>query len=258
LSSLFDVPAQLALVLSLAASPAGSGPTAAPPVIAAPAEASLEAIAPETAEGPFRFSAGIWYRALKEDASVTDADDVAGSIFCTSSGRYYVPAAAERERILAKRWDDALAARTARSFAERNVKRMAAALARPPTAGELYIAHLLGPEVAVSFIERVEAAPQKTAATQLPDLAEAAPTLLYAHGRALTLAQVYERLTQPVALRARNAGFVAEAANDRPATAVLIMKPTLVGAGHQSAAAADPDESPWRPDVAAAAGARPQ
>jgi hypothetical protein len=258
LSSLFDVPAQLALVLSLAASGAGSGTPAAPPSAEPAAPASLEAIAPETAEGPFRFSAGIWYRALKEDASVNDAEDVAGSIFCTSSGRYYVPAAAERERILAKRWDSALAARTARAFAARNAKRMDEALARRPTAGELYIAHLLGPEVAVSFIRRVEATPEKIAATQLPDLAEAAPTLLYARGRTLTLAQAFERLTQPVALRARNAGFVSEVANERPATAVLVMKPTLVGTGRQGAPAADADERPWRPDVAAAGAAQSQ
>lgn len=257
MSALFDVPAQLAFVLALAAAPAASGPPAASAAIEPSAKPSLEAIAPETAAGPFRFGAGIWYRALKEDASDGEADGVAASIFCTSSGRYYVPAAAERERILAKRWDGALAERTARSFAERNAQRMGEQLERRPTAGELYIAHLVGPEAAVRFIKRAEAAPEKIAATQLPELAAAAPALLYQRGVALTLAQAYQRLTVPVALSARNAGFVAEAKNASRAP-LLVMKPTFAASVHQRSPEADDGASIWRPAVATAGAAQAQ
>ncbi len=153
MSSLFDVPAQLALALSLAASAGGSGSARAHPVYEVPAApTALDIFDLQTVDGPLRFSDALWFRALKESASGPDADDVAGAIFRTSGGRYYVPASAERRRILLKRTDIALAARIARAFAERNAEQMQQDIHRAPTAGELYIAHLFEAYLATNDI----------------------------------------------------------------------------------------------------------
>ena len=237
MSSLFDVPAQLALALSLAASAGANGTARAHPAYEAPvAPTALDIFDLQTVEGPLRFSDALWFRALKESASGPDADDVAGAIFRTSGGRYYVPASAERRRILQKRADIALAARIARSFAERNAEQMQQELQRAPTAGELYIAHLFGPEVAASFIKRVEAGPGKSAAKDMPELARLAPTLVFERGASLTLEQVYDRLTQPFAAL----------------PVVPAMKPSVVEVPRKVSASLRSPATGWRPDIAAA------
>ncbi len=130
MSSLIDVPAQLALLLQLAAATAGSAGPGPQPAVEAAIPASQTAIVLAPLEGPFRFSERIWLRALKEGVPGPDTAEIAGSIFRTSSGRYYVPAAAERSRILRARGDTELAARVARAFAQRNAERMSVALRR--------------------------------------------------------------------------------------------------------------------------------
>jgi hypothetical protein len=237
LSSLFDVPAQLALALSLAASAGGNGSARAHPVYEAPAPpTALDIFDLQTVDGPLRFSDALWFRALKESATGTDAEDVAGAIFRTSGGRYYVPASAERRRILQKRMDVGLAARIARAFGEHNAEQMQQDIQRAPTAGELYIAHLFGPEVAASFIKRVESTPDKSAAKEMPELARLAPTLVFERGASLTLEQIYERLTVPFA-----------------GLAVLpAMKPSVLETPRKSSAGLRSAASGWRPDIAAA------
>jgi hypothetical protein len=122
LSSLLDVPAQLALVLSLAASTAGNEPPTAPVAETAAPAASI-AVTPERLEGPLRFGERAWLRALKEAPTEAGADSYAARIFITSGGRFYIPTAVERRRILDARHDAALAARVARTFAESNARR---------------------------------------------------------------------------------------------------------------------------------------
>lgn len=173
-----------------------------------------------------RFSAGIWLRALKEGAPGNEVSDFSRSIFRTSGGRYYAPAAAERPRILAARRDATLAAHVARAFARRNAQRMRAALHKSVTAGDLYIAHLFGPEAAAEFIKLVAAQPGEPAATHLPKLQRAAPAVLYARAGALTLAQFYERLTDPLSKWPRGVS-AAPPARSQLRHAHLHIKPTL-------------------------------
>lgn len=254
MSSLFDVPAQLAIVLTLAASTAAPGEPGVRAVHNPVVRTSLEVIAPETAEGPFRFSAANWFRALKEDAGALTAADASGSIFCTSSGRYYVPAASERERLLAKRFDAALAQRAASSFAEHNAQRLSTALRRAPSAGDLYIAHVLGPESAITLISRAEAEPTAVALKRLPELARAAPSLVKAQGRPLTLAQVYRRLTEPLASAARGADLAVAAVSERETKPTLAQVAQRAREAVASKGAAGAGTNGWWPDVAAAGG----
>jgi hypothetical protein len=178
--------------------------------------------------GPFRFGERMWLRALKETPPDQDANDYSGSIFKTSGGRYYVPAAAERRRILTARRDAALAGRVARAFALSNAQRLGFALRRPPSAGELYIAHVFGPEAAINFIQLAEAKPDDAAAKHVPELAQAAPSLLNAHGTPLTLAQVYKQLTDRLPRRPSDVGSKpSEPAQEHSSRRLLYLKPTL-------------------------------
>ena len=259
MSSLLDVPAQLALVLSLAASSAGNDPPAAPPqtAVVAPAQAPFDLHA---LEGPFRFSEDIWLRALREGLPAGEGQaDYSGRIFKTSSGRFYVPSAAERRRILDARLNAALAKRVAETFAQNNALRMRAALRRRPTAGDLYIAHVFGPEAAISFIELVDAKPQEIAARQMPELAQSAPGLLYEAGAPLTLAQVYKRLTDPMRKYARSAGVMAAMHAQAKREDSLALKPTLAEASQSAATStsARPAALAWRAEVSLAADVAP-
>ena len=192
MSSLLDVPAQLALVLSLTAATPATEPPRTPP-----ATAPLAAVAAEPLEGPYAFGEGIWLRVLKEDLA-KDGHGYARSIFRTSGGRYYVPRQDERRQILNARNDDALAARAARAFARANAASLRASLNRAPTAGELYLAHLFGPEAAAELIARVRARPAEAAAKHVPELAKLAKDLGGARA-SLTLAELYAGLTASVA-----------------------------------------------------------
>ncbi len=198
LSSLLDVPAQLALALSLAAATAANEPPRAPSAAPTP-PASVAMLVAEPPQGPYRFSEGNWLRALKEDLP-KDGRGYAQSIFRTSGGRYYVPRGVERMQILAGREDEELAGRAARAFARSNARVLRASLRRVPTAGELYIAHLFGPETAASLIAHVRAHPNDVAAKQGPELAAAARDIAgRGTGATLTLGQLYARLTAPFA-----------------------------------------------------------
>jgi len=245
LSSLFDVPAQLALVLSLAASTAGNEPpTALVAENAAPA-ASL-AMTPETLEGPLRFGERAWLRALKEGPGEAGADGYAARIFITSGGRFYVPTAVERRRILDARHDAALAARVARAFAESNARRMRTALGRAPTAGDLYAAHVLGPEAAISLVKAAAEAPDDVVSKTFPEVASALPELSSARANSMTVGQFYRRLSG--ALR------------EPPRLVAIGLKPTMADAPRQRLAdsrAPGTEAIAWQTEVSTADGGRP-
>jgi hypothetical protein len=208
-------------------------------------------------EGPLRFSESIWLRALREGGEA--APEYAGRIFQTSGGRFYVPTAADRRKILAARSDGALASRVARAFADANAKRLRAAVRHPATAGDLYIAHVFGPEAATRFLKLVKSEPQDVASAAAPELAQVAPTLFYSAGKPLTLAQVYRRLVQPLRTYARSAEAVAALRESRE-SALPSLKPTIADAAQSTPGAGVPRAATlaWQAEVSPAAAARPQ
>jgi hypothetical protein len=256
LSSLLEVPAQLALVLTLAASGPGDGAPAAPLAETA-AIASVQALPDASSlEGPYRFSESNWLRALRDDlpASETDAD-YSARIFKTSGGRYYVPAAAERQQILDARSNAALAARAAQAFAADNAVRMRGVLRRPPTAGDLYIAHVFGPEAALGFIQLAAARPSDPAAKQMPALAQSAPELLLTSGAPVTLAQLYKRLTDPMRKFARSSAAAALQGRASREGAALDLKPTLEEASQVNPLSPRAEPLAWHAKVETSGGA---
>ena len=193
MSSLFDVPAQLAMLLSLAASSAAPEPTAAVPGPAVPAD-----VAPlsETLEGPLRLGERSWLRALHDNPA--EAEAIGGHVFVTSGGRYYVPTAAVRKRILEARADPAVATRVARAAAGHNAARMYAALHRKPTAGDLYIAHVFGPEAAITLLKAAGETPEAELQKRFPALAASAAQTEPALPAPVTVGQFYRRLAGAV------------------------------------------------------------
>lgn len=245
MSSLLDVPAQLALVLSLAASAASNDPAgvagAAPPP--QPAQAMLVV---EPLDGPFRFGERNWLRTLKEDMGKEARHSA--RIFRTSGGRYYVPVVEERVQILNARREPGLAKRAAEASARRNARMLGAALNRAPTAGDLYIAHIFGPEAAVAFITLARSKPGTEVARQFPELMAVAPALARGEGGRLTLAEAYARLTAPLAAYETGAPLAARPVEVQPGERPAGEPQSAYARTTFVSGAID-----WRPQVSAAA-----
>jgi hypothetical protein len=132
---------------------------------------------------------------------------------------------------------------------------LALALRRAPSAGELYIAHVFGPEAAINLIQLAEAKPREAAAKHLPELAYVAPGLLGALGAPLTLAQVYKQLTAPLQQRPSDVGSIpGERASEKAKGALLYLKPTIGVVVHRAAvlSALQSQAVAWRAAVSAA------
>jgi hypothetical protein len=66
---------------------------------------------------------------------------------------------------------------------------------REPTAGELYVAHVLGPQGSAKLIDAVRISPTASAPALFPDAAGANRGIFYRSGRAATVSEVYANLT---------------------------------------------------------------
>lgn len=99
-----------------------------------------------------------------------------------------------RQQILALRTNPELSARMAGELARENAASLQARLGRPPSAGELYAAHVMGPAGAGRLIEAAaQGAPN--AAALFPREAAANAGLFYARGEARSAQQLLQRLS---------------------------------------------------------------
>jgi hypothetical protein len=148
-----------------------------------------------SATGLFQFIDQTWLATLKQSGASLGYGRYAGAIARTSSGRYVVPNAAMRKQIMNLRYDPTANAVMAGAFTQRNAARLARALGRAPTDGELYIAHFLGQSGAVKLIAAAENAPQATAADLFPHAARANHSIFFdRQGGARSSAEVYRVL----------------------------------------------------------------
>ena len=69
-------------------------------------------------------------------------------------------------------------------------------MGRTPTAGELYVAHFLGPQGSARLIEAMQANPRANAAAMFPDAAGANRSIFYRDGKPVSIAQLYGNLTR--------------------------------------------------------------
>jgi hypothetical protein len=118
-----------------------------------------------------------------------------------------------RREILALRNDPELSARMAGELARENAAALQARLARPPNAGELYAAHVMGPSGALRLIEAAaQGAP--SAAALFPREAAANHGLFYANGQARTAQGLLDRLQLDASARMGAAGGALESKRD--------------------------------------------
>lgn len=208
MSAVLDIPMQLALVLMLAlGQPAGE----------AREPGSMQAAAARAAPAnPFAFTPSSWLDAMAQMRADKRFAGYANRIFRTSSGEAYVPVERERREIEALRSDAMIARHVAEDFARANAAALKDVIGRAPSLGELYLAHLAGPRLAVQFRRALGRNEGAIAATATPELAEAVPGLLFSGDHALTLAEVAAALEMNLS-RALKGARSAKA----PATRVL-------------------------------------
>lgn len=157
-----------------------------------------------SASGLFQFIESTWLELIGKEGAKVGLGEAASQVTFDSQGRARVQDPDVRRSLLAMRHDPEASALMAGVFTKKNVEVLREGLDRDPTAGELYMAHFLGAQGAVNFIQAAEVSPKSSAAAQFPDQAEAnRPIFFDAKGKARSLSEVYQVLSakgEPMAI----------------------------------------------------------
>ena len=253
MSSLFEVPAQLALVLTLAASGPGDGIRAAPPPVETAAIAPTQVLLDfRQLEGPYRFSESNWLRALREDLPAEAALPVYSGAYLQDeqwavlrAGGGGAPSDPRRACKCGSRGSRRASVRRRQCLTPADCPASAGDGGRP------HIAHVFGPEAAIAFIRQAEATPNDPAARQAPDLVPSEPES-ESGTPPLTLAQLYNRVTDPLRKFSRCAAAQA-ALRAREQAAALDLKPTIA-----EVAPPAPEPLAWRAEISPGGAILPQ
>lgn len=153
------------------------------------------AVSSSSAKGLFQFIDQTWLTTLKEAGPALGYGRYADAIVKSPSGRYEVPDPEMRRKIFSLRDDPAANAAMAGAFTQQNAALLTDRIGRPPTEGELYVAHFLGASGAARLINRAGSNPNETAAAVFPSAARANKSIFYDHqGQARSVAGVYRLL----------------------------------------------------------------
>jgi hypothetical protein len=145
-----------------------------------------------SATGLFQFIDSTWLGLVQRYGAKYGAGALARQITTDVEGRATVADAATRQRILDLRKDPRLAAALAAEFARQNKAALQQALGREPGNADLYMAHFLGANGAITFLKAVASAGGTPAADLLPEAAAANRDVFYgANGRKLSVAEIY-------------------------------------------------------------------
>jgi Transglycosylase SLT domain len=189
--------------------------------------------ATSSARGLFQFIEQTWLATMKQSGPALGYGRYAAAITKTASGRYEVKNPALRNEILKLRNDPTANAVIAGALTKANTAYLTRRLGRPPSEGELYVAHFLGAGGAARLIALAASNPNAKAADFFPHAAHANSSIFYDRttGAARSVAQVRDVLTARY--------DVARSRPDAPARAALAASgPDAVAAG---AVAAVPD-----------------
>ena len=135
-----------------------------------------------SATGLFQFIEQTWLGTLKRHGAEHGLQAYADAIKVGSNGRYVVADQGLKQEILALRKDASTAALMAGEMTNQVRGDMEAALGRGVSAGELYVAHFLGPKAAIKMIQAAAATPRASAADMFPQAAAANRSIFYAQG----------------------------------------------------------------------------
>jgi hypothetical protein len=132
-----------------------------------------------TARGMFQFVDQTWLASVSKWGARHGLGTEARLIGIDRRGRAFVADPSAEREILALRYDPTLAAPIAAELAADNASVMARDLGRAPSSGELYAAHLLGPEGAERLIHAADTWPDYPAAWLFPGAAARNPRLFF-------------------------------------------------------------------------------
>ena len=147
-----------------------------------------------TAAGLFQFIESTWLQTLKQNGHQLGLEGYAKHISQTPSGRYVVPDARMRDRILRMRYDPEIASVVAGAYTQENASTMRNKIGRNPSQGELYIAHFLGADDASRLVQLSIDRPNLRADRVFAQEARANRSVFYAGRKPRTVKQVYENL----------------------------------------------------------------
>jgi hypothetical protein len=148
-----------------------------------------------SAAGLFQFVDQTWLATLKQHGAKYGYARYADLIQQGANGRYHVTGAEARATVMDLRLDPHAAALMAGELAADHAAYLRGRVGREPTAGELYVAHVLGPQGSARLIDAVRVSPGASAPAMFPEAASANRAIFYHDGRPATIGQVYANLT---------------------------------------------------------------
>ncbi|MFI4973271.1 MAG: transglycosylase SLT domain-containing protein [Caulobacterales bacterium] len=148
-----------------------------------------------SAAGLFQFIDQTWLATLKRHGAKYGYAQYADQIQAGADGRFHV-AGQGRQQVMNLRLDPHAASLMAGELAVEHASYLRGRVGRDPTAGELYVAHVLGPQGSARLIETVRIAPGANAAALFPEAAHANRGIFFPGGKPASVAQVYANLTQ--------------------------------------------------------------
>lgn len=157
-----------------------------------------------SAAGLFQFVEQTWLATLKQHGAKYGYARYAALINRGTDGRYYVQGAEARKAVMNLRMDPHAASLMAGELTSDHASYLRGRVGRAPTAGELYAAHVLGPQGSARLIEAVRSRPGASAASLFPEAAAANRSIFYRDGRAATVSEVYANLTSSAGGAARS------------------------------------------------------
>jgi len=135
-----------------------------------------------SATGLFQFIEQTWLGTMRRHGAEHGLAAYADAIKPGKDGRLTVADKAVRQEILALRKDPAIAAMMAGELTNDARNHLEGELGRGVSAGELYVAHFLGPEAAVKMIRAGSETPSLPAASLFPEAAGANTRIFYTKG----------------------------------------------------------------------------
>lgn len=149
-----------------------------------------------SAAGLFQFVEQTWLSTLKQHGAKHGYARYADLITRSADGRYRVAGGEARRAVMDLRMDPHAASLMAGELTSDHAAYLKGRVGRDPTAGELYVAHFLGPQGSARLIKAVESQPGASAASLFPDAARSNRTIFYRDGQARSVSEVYANLTK--------------------------------------------------------------
>jgi hypothetical protein len=149
-----------------------------------------------SATGLFQFLESTWLQVMKDEGPRLGYQNYADAITETKDGDFVIKDPKLKAEVLKLREDPQIAADLAAAFTRNNGAYLHDKFGRMPSAGELYIAHFLGPKGAEKMFTAGLADPDQIAAQLFPKQAKANPSIFYDDGQPRTIRQVYRALVQ--------------------------------------------------------------